>query len=181
MTSLVDSSVDSQEEYRPRLLVNDAKSGIKILSSLQEELKNCDEFAISVAFINWGGIVNLLDLFKELDKKGVKGRILTTNYLNFTEPKALKRLNEFENIEVKMFKTNRGSEGFHTKGYIFKKEEVFDIIVGSSNLTQSAITVNKEWNIRLVSRSKGEYATKVVNEFDQLWDSDKALEYDDFF
>ena len=39
-----------------RLLVNDAKSGIKILSSLQEELKNCDEFAISVAFINWGGI-----------------------------------------------------------------------------------------------------------------------------
>ena len=72
MTSLVDKGVVSDEKYRPRLLVNNAKSGLKILTTLQDELKDCDEFAISVAFINWGGIINLIDVFSELEKKGVK-------------------------------------------------------------------------------------------------------------
>ena len=79
-----------------------------------------------------------------------------------------------------MFKTGQSSEGFHTKGYIFKKDEIYDIIVGSSNLTQSAITVNKEWNIKLVARTEGEYATKVVKEFDELWESDYAIPFCDF-
>ena len=180
LTSLIDKDVVSDEQYRPKLLVNNSKTGLKILSTLQDELLECDEFAISVAFINWGGIINLLDVFEKLEEKGVKGRILTTNYLNFTQPEALNRLNKFSNIEIKMFKTGQGDEGFHTKGYIFKKNEIFDIIVGSSNLTQSAITVNKEWNIKLVARTEGEYATKVVEEFDSLWNSEYALDYDAF-
>ncbi len=180
LTSLIDKDVVSDEQYRPKLLVNNSKTGLKILSTLQDELLECDEFAISVAFINWGGIINLLDVFEKLEEKGVKGRILTTNYLNFTQPEALNRLNKFSNIEIKMFKTGQGDEGFHTKGYIFRKNEIFDIIVGSSNLTQSAITVNKEWNIRLVARTEGEYATKVVEEFDSLWNSEYTLDYDVF-
>ena len=180
LTSLIDKDFASNEQYRPKLLVNNSKTGLKILNTLQDELLECEEFAISVAFINWGGIINLLDVFERLEKKGVKGRILTTNYLNFTQPEALSRLNKFSNIEIKMFKTGQGDEGFHTKGYIFKKNEIFDIIVGSSNLTQSAITVNKEWNIRLVARTEGEYATKVVEEFNSLWYSEYALDYDIF-
>ena len=100
--------------------------------------------------------------------------------MNFTDPNALRRLNEFKNVTIKMFKTGQSSEGFHTKGYIFKKDEIYDIIVGSSNLTQSAITVNKEWNIKLVARTEGEYATKVVKEFDELWESDYAIPFCDF-
>ena len=179
-TALIDKDVISDDQYRPKLLVNNAKEGIKILSTLQDELKDCDEFAISVAFINWGGIVNLFDIFDELERKKVKGRILTTNYLNFTEPKALERLIKYKNIEIKMFKTGQGNEGFHTKGYIFKKNNIYDIIVGSSNLTQSAITTNKEWNIKLVARKEGEYASKVVKEFNDLWNSDYTLSYEDF-
>lgn len=180
LTSLIDKDFASNEQYRPKLLVNNSKTGLKILSTLQDELMECEEFAISVAFINWGGIINLLDVFERLEKKGVKDRILTTNYLNFTQPEALNRLNKFSNIEIKMFKTGQGDEGFHTKGYIFKKNEIFDIIVGSSNLTQSAITVNKEWNIKLVARTEGEYATKVVEEFNSLWYSEYTLDYDAF-
>lgn len=179
-TALIDSEVVSDEQYRPKLLVNNFKKGVKILSTLQDELKGCDEFAISVAFINWGGIINLLDIFNELEKRKVKGRILTTNYLNFTEPKALEQLKKYGNIEIKMFRSGQNNEGFHTKGYIFKKNNIYDIIVGSSNLTQSAITVNKEWNIKLVARKEGEYATKVVREFDELWNSNYTLSYHDF-
>ena len=40
---------------------------------------------------------------KELEEKGVGGQILTTNYLNFSEPRALEKLNELKNITLKMY------------------------------------------------------------------------------
>lgn len=50
-----------------------------------------------------------------------------------------------------MYRTDEAQEGFHTKGYIFKNEELYRIIVGSSNLTLSALTKNREWNTKVVS------------------------------
>lgn len=51
----------------------------------------------------------------------------------------------------------REHSGFHTKGYIFKKDESYQIIIGSSNLTQSALTYNKEWNTRLDSKENEKF------------------------
>ena len=59
-----------------------------------------------------------------------------------------------------MFVTENAKEGFHTKGYIFKKEEMYRIIVGSSNMTLSALTTNREWNTKIVSTEQGEYTPK---------------------
>lgn len=75
---------------------------------------------------------------------------MTTDYLSFSDPKALKKLNEFLNIHLKMYNTSASKIGFHTKGYIFKKNEIYRIIVGSSNLTQSALTKNREWNSKII-------------------------------
>ena len=107
----------------------------------------CDQFQISAAFITMGGVTPLLQTLKELEKKGVKGQILTTNYLNFSEPRALEKLNGLKNITLKMYDVEAAGNGFHTKGYIFKKEEVYRIIIGSSNMTSVALTVNKEWHV----------------------------------
>ena len=41
---------------------------------------------LSVAFITMGGITPLLQTLKELENKGIPGEVLTTNYLNFSEP-----------------------------------------------------------------------------------------------
>ena len=71
--------------------------------------------------------------------------------------------------------------GFHTKGYIFKKEEIYRIIIGSSNMTSAALTVNKEWNTKLISTENGEGAEEIVEEFQKLWNSEYALPYDDFY
>ena len=57
-----------------------------------KELAACDEFAISVAFITMSGITPILQTLKELEKKGVTGRIMTTDYLMVSEPKALGKL-----------------------------------------------------------------------------------------
>ena len=47
---------------------------------------------------------------------------MTTNYLNFSEPRALKKLDELSNITLKMYDVEMAAEGFHTKGYIFKTD-----------------------------------------------------------
>ena len=39
------------------------------------------------------------------------------------------------------------------------------IIVGSSNMTQSALCTNHEWNTRIVSTKNGQYAQDIENEF----------------
>ena len=57
---------------------------------------------------------------KELEKKNIPGEILTTNYLSFSEPKALEKLNGLSNITLKMYDVQEAGEGFHTKGYILK-------------------------------------------------------------
>ena len=79
-----------------------------------------------------------------------------------------------------MYRTDEAQEGFHTKGYIFKNEELYRIIVGSSNLTLSALTKNREWNTRVVSTDQGEYVEDLMEEFTDLWDSKYAVAFDDF-
>lgn len=151
-----------------------------MISSIEDELSACEEFFISVAFITMSGITPLLQTLKELEQKGIPGKILTTDYLMFSDPKAIQKLARFHNLSLKMFMTQNTKAGFHTKGYVFRKEEIYWIIVGSSNMTLSALTVNREWNTRIVSTDQGEYAQNVVAEFNELWNAKQALPYEQF-
>ena len=81
-TAFVDENSTSSANFRPRLLSNNDNS--KIINSIRDELLNCDEFIISVAFITKGGITPLLEVFSYLENHDIKGKILTTDYLNFT-------------------------------------------------------------------------------------------------
>ena len=159
----IDCNLESLEKYNPKLIVNNYKEGVKVLTSLEAELKNCNEFSFSVAFITESGVQVLLNILSELKEKNIKGRIITSQYQNFTEPKALRRLLGFDNVELRIV-----TEGnFHAKGYIFKKEdESYSFIIGSSNLTQNALCMNKEWNIRLSSLENGSVMQNIINEYD---------------
>ena len=180
-TAYIDGSVASNSFYSPQFVSNNYKDGKKVLSSIEDELLRCDKFQISVAFITLGGITPLLQTLKELEKKNVPGEILTTNYLSFSEPKALEKLNGLSNITLKMYDVQEAGEGFHTKGYIFKTDEVYRIIIGSSNITSAALTRNQEWNTKLVSTEQGEMAKEIVAEFNRLWNSEYALEFNEFY
>ncbi|MDE6924274.1 MAG: NgoFVII family restriction endonuclease, partial [Acetatifactor sp.] len=178
--AFINADLASNLAYKPQFISNNYKEGRKVLSSVEDELLTCEEFSISVAFITMSGITPLLSILKELEDRNIPGKILTTDYLNFSEPKALQKLAELRNIELKMYQAEEAHKGFHTKGYIFKKEEIYRIIVGSSNMTMSALTTNKEWNTKIVSTENGEYVLDIVAEFEDLWDSLYAQEYEDF-
>lgn len=173
-TGLINSMVDSNLALTPKLIINDYSKGSKVLNEIIYELNKCEEFFISVAFITNSGILPLLETLKTLNKKGIKGKILTTDYLNFSEPKALKKLLEFSNIEVRVY----NKENFHTKGYIFKHSNHYKLIVGSSNLTQTALTKNKEWNLKVSSLEEGLLTENVVCEFNTLWNDANDLTLD---
>lgn len=135
-TAFLDHNYTSGLQFRPQFIYNNHTEGKKTLVSIEEELKRCDEFCISVAFITKSGITPLLQTLKELEEKNIPGRIMTTDYLTFSEPEALRKLSELKNIELKIYSVDDQQKiGFHTKGYIFRENEIYRIIIGSSNLT----------------------------------------------
>ena len=77
-TAYIDGSIASNLAYKPKFISNNYKQGKKVLSFIEDELLLCDKFQISVAFITMSGITPLLQTLKELEKKGIKGEILTT-------------------------------------------------------------------------------------------------------
>lgn len=97
---------------------NNGLEGRKVLTTIENELSKCTSFSMSVAFITVGGLTPLLETLKSLEEKGVQGRILTTDYLLFSDPKALEKLDQFSNIDLRMYCCQEGEEAFHTKGYL---------------------------------------------------------------
>lgn len=180
-TAYINGNVVSELSYKPNFVSNNYNEGKKVLSVIEDELLKCDKFQISVAFITLGGVTPLLQTLKELEKKGILGEILTSDYLDFSEPLALKKLHSLSNVKIKMYDTKAANNGFHTKGYIFKEKEIYRIIIGSSNMTSAALTTNREWNTKLVSTFQGEMAEDILQEFDELWNSKYAYEYDTFY
>ncbi len=172
-TSFVDATFESEEALRPKLLYNNTHKGNTVLAHIEQELRNCDSFWFSVAFITRSGLIVIKDILKELEQKHpqVKGRILTTNYLSFNEPEALKDLLNFSNLEVRIVT----EENFHTKGYMFAEGEKKTFIVGSSNLTQNALKSNKEWNLKVTSLEQGELILETHLEFENMWERANVL------
>lgn len=154
------------EEIKKKLIVNSEKGNL--LNELIRSITECERFYFSVAFINFSGLQLLLDPIKEAKEKGITGKIITSTYLNFTEAKALERLREFDNVELKVFVTDK-EIGFHTKAYIFEYRDYYKVIIGSSNITQSALKSNIEWNVEVISKQGATFIKEVLSEYEKLW------------
>ncbi len=171
-SGFIEKSIDSSGEFIPRLLTNDRREGVKVLSSIISELNTCEEFWFSVAFLTNGGLQSLLNTFKELQNQQIKGKILVSQYLNFTQPEALKRLLNFNNIELRI-NTN---DNFHSKGYLFKKGEFYNLIIGSSNLTATALSTNKELNLKVSAKIDSYIVQKALLEFNNDFNSSTIVD-----
>lgn len=187
LTSFIDANVsDSDPHLRADLLCNSVGVNgeyIKVLPELLQELKDCDSFDISVAFITQGGLSLLKqtlkdDVYGKRSKDKVKGRLLTTDYNLFTDPRALREIEKnFPELEIKLYRCEN-SAGFHTKGFMFTRGDECRFIIGSSNLTQNALTKNFEWNVRLVSHKTGQLPRKIKSEFEYLWEHPHSFPLD---
>lgn len=158
-----------------KLIVNSEKGNF--LNELVKSINECTRFYFSVAFINFSGLQLLLDSLKQAEAKGTKGKIITSTYLNFTDTKSLRKIKDFNNIDLKVFVTDK-EIGFHTKAYIFEYDSYYKVIIGSSNITQSALKSNIEWNVEMVSKDDS-FLENVLSEYNYLWNS--STDADDAF
>lgn len=168
----IDIEFDSltRENDSPKLIANSKATGGTLLSVIEEQLSTCSSFDFCVAFVADGGLQILVEAFQELKQRNIKGRLLTSTYLNFNSPDAFRKLLEYGNIEVRVFQGN-----LHAKGYIFDKGETSTVIVGSSNMTQTALTCNKEWNVLYQTVENSRLLGELRGEFDSLWNDTSTV------
>lgn len=156
------------------LIINEKVKFRNFFIYLKQELLNCKKFYFIVSFIRYSGIQLLISTLDELEKQGIQGEIITSVYLNITDSKALQKLLSYKNIKVKIY--NNSSESFHTKAYLFEKEKYHSVIIGSSNISQSALYSAEEWNVKLTDSSFFNIYGKSLNQFEKLWHSNEAIE-----
>ena len=73
------------------------------LNKIKDNLKKCNSFSFSVSFIKKAGLVLLEREIEEALERGVKGRIITSTYQNFTDIGSLEQFynwqKEYDNFE----------------------------------------------------------------------------------
>lgn len=147
--------------YNPRLVLNG--DGTTVEHAIIEELRHCDRFTFSVAFVTAAALARLKQHL--LDFSG-EGRIITSDFLGFNQPQAfaeLMALCDHTGIDVRL----HSSEAFHPKGYIFEREESLTAMIGSSNLTQAALSSNHEWNLRVSAAGGSDLADQLRGLLDE--------------
>ncbi|WP_201582870.1 DUF3427 domain-containing protein [Psychrobacter jeotgali] len=173
VSGFIDHSQASKHTLKPELIINDGK-GRKVLTTINNHLQSSDNFWFSVAFVTTSGIACLKQELLELETRGVSGRILVSQYLNFTQPEALRELLKFKNLDVRI----ATGSNFHAKGYLFSTSDIHHLIIGSSNLTANALTANREWNLKVSSSKTGALSQQAINEFKNEFDSALPVNYE---
>lgn len=178
LNNIKEEIIEYKEDVIEHKLITNSEEN-NFLLELKKAFKNCTSFYFSIAFINFSGLQLILDQLNEAKEKGIKGTIITSTYLNFTQASALKKLKEFDNIDLKIFITDEKLRGFHTKAYIFEYEKTHKIYIGSSNLTQSALKSNEEWNVKIVSKKNSNFSNDVMNSYYKIFNECCTVD-DDF-
>ena len=143
----------------------------RVLSAINTELNSCTEYDFYVAFVNAEGVASLKQAMLEASKRGVRGRVLLSDYLQFTDPIALRELKKFRNVEIRI----AASPNMHAKGYFFKQDSKRTFIIGSSNWTASALSKNTELNIKLEGQHDESIAAEIDKEFQSQFDAGTLL------
>lgn len=164
-TALIDKEINSLPDLQPQIIYNDYNSGSNLLVELLQELQTCKRFYFAIAFITQSGLICLKECLKLLQEKNITGNILTTDYLYFNQPKALQELQQYPNLNIRIYT----KENFHIKGYIFEQNDYYTLIVGSNNLTQTALKANKEWSLKINSLANGALINNTLSQFQQMW------------
>lgn len=158
-------------QYDPELIINQPDAHVFLLNTLQEELDTSETFTFSVAFITESGLNTLKTHLFDLNQRGIKGRLITSNYLDFNSPDVFKALLKIPNLEVRI----SDKEAFHAKGYLFEHKDHASFIIGSSNLTNHALKTNYEWNVKLTTYHHGAIIHQMQAHLDKEWSSAQPL------
>ena len=151
-------------------LFTGSKNEPSMLSELKKEILSSDSIDFLVSFIKWSAIRPLLTELQAFTKRdGVRLRIIATTYTQATDYKAIVALAELPNTEVKInYETNHAR--MHAKSYLFKRNTGFSTAyIGSSNLSNPALTGGLEWNVKVTEKESFDIVKKFSVSFESYW------------
>jgi superfamily II DNA or RNA helicase len=160
-------------------LLTATSSDPSLVSQLQQEILNADRIDILCSFIKWSGIRILRDELEEFTRqKHACLRIITTSYLGATDFKAIEFLQSLPNTQLWVSYDTKRTR-LHAKAYMFHRNSGFGTAyVGSSNLSNPALTSGLEWNVKISQYESEHLWNKICATFDTYRNDREFAVYD---
>jgi len=158
------------------LLVN-ARGEPGVGGEVNRELASADAVDLLIPFVRWTGVRIVKNRLAEVVARGGRVRVIASTYLGSSEPRALEALIAL-GAQVKI-SYDTTSTRLHAKAWLFERASGFSTaLIGSSNLSSTAMVDGLEWNVRLSTADTAAVLDTFRATFEGYWADPHVEDYE---
>jgi superfamily II DNA or RNA helicase/HKD family nuclease len=158
-------------------LMTGTRQDPSLVSQLRKEIATADRVDVLCSFIKWSGVRILEDELREPGTKGCPLRVITTSYMGATDLKAVDFLRDLPATALKVSYDTRRTR-LHAKAYLIHRNSGFGAAyIGSSNISQAALTDGLEWNVKISQHESPHLWSKICATFETYWNDPEFVPY----